>query len=96
MRASSDKYELNAMKTEEKNIRQENTEHSEHRHRHHRSDHHHKHHGKEHVNGGEKFKRKNISATKRRKIIEKVLFWLMCFIAVIVTLLVIYIYCIDN
>ena len=96
MRASSDKYELNVMKTEDKNIRQENTEHSEHRHRHHRSDHHHKHHGKEHVNGGEKFKRKNISATKRRKIIEKVLFWLMCFIAVIVTLLVIYIYCIDN
>lgn len=96
MRASSDKYELNAMKTEEKNIRQKNTEHSEHRHHHHRSDHHHKHRGKEHVNGGEKFKRKNISATKRRKIIEKVLFWLMCFIALIVTLLVIYIYCIDN
>ena len=96
MRASSDKYELNVMKTEEKNIRQENTEHSEHRHRHHRSDHHHKHREKEHVNGGEKFKRKNISATKRRKIIEKVLFWLMCFIALIVTLLVIYIYYIDN
>lgn len=96
MRASSDKYELNVMKTEEKNIRQENTEHSEHRHRHHRSDHHHKHRGKEHFDESEKFKRKNISATKRRKIIEKVLFWLMCFIALIVTLLVIYIYCIDN
>ena len=96
MRASSDKYELNVMNTEEKNIRQENTEHSAHRHHHHRSDHHHKHRGKEHFDESEKFKRKNISATKRRKIIEKVLFWLMCFIAVIVTLLVIYIYCIDN
>ncbi|MDD7318261.1 MAG: hypothetical protein SOZ80_03010 [Prevotella sp.] len=84
------------MKTEEENMLQESSRHGEHRHHHNHYGHHDRSHDKEHIDYSEKFKRRNISASKRRKIIEKVLFWTLCVIAVIVSVFSIYIYCLEN
>lgn len=72
--------------------------HSHHEH-HERHEHHHHHHesrGDKHVDGSERFKIHNLSAAKRRKLTEKWVFILLVVMAIVVTLLCIYIYYIDN
>ena len=70
--------------------------HHEHHHEHHEHHHHHEHHGGKHVDGSERFKIHNLSAAKRRKLMEKWIFRLLCILAIVVTLLCIYLYQIDN
>ena len=68
--------------------------HSHHEHHHHH--HHHESHGGKHVDGSERFKRHSLSAAKRRKLMEKWIFISLCVTAIVITLLCIYIYNIDN
>ena len=74
---------------------QHHEHHSHHEHHHHHH-HHHESHGGKHVDGSERFKRHNLSAAKRRKLTETWIFILLCVTAIIVTLLCVYIYNIEN
>ncbi len=62
---------------------------SEHHHHHH---HHHGSHKATHLDDSEKFKRRTLSASKRRKILAKVLFALLSVVAVALVLFVVWIY----
>jgi ABC-type nickel/cobalt efflux system permease component RcnA len=70
--------------------------HHEHHHEHHEHHHHHEHHGGKHVDGSERFKIHNLSAAKRRKLMEKWTFRILCILAIVITLLCIYLYQVDN
>lgn len=70
--------------------------HSHQEHHHHHHHHHHESHGGKHVDGSERFKRHNLSAAKRRKLAERWIFILLSVLAIVVTLVCIYIYHIDN
>lgn len=70
--------------------------HSHYHHEHHHEHHHHEHHGGKHVDGSERFKIHNLSAAKRRKLMEKWTFRILCILAIVITLLCIYLYQVDN
>ena len=77
-------------------VTQTGEQHHHHSHHHHEHHHHKEQHGGKHVDGSERFKRHNLSAAKRRKLMEKWTFRLLCVVALIVTLLCFYLYYVDN
>lgn len=97
-----EKEELNELQEAQQDEKQhshanhEHDDHKEHHHEHHHHHHHHDHHGKKHVDGSERFKIHSLSASKRRKLMEKGTFFLLCAIAIIVTLLCIILYNVEN
>ena len=85
------------MENKENDIVQDSqTEDQQHHHSHYHHEHHHEHHEHHHHHGSERFKIHSLSAAKRRKLMEKWTFRILCILAIVITLLCIYLYQVDN